>query len=74
VSIDWAQRRELEIDTAKTEAELFTRRRGNKKHLYPKLPAKLSVGNGFVRFNREATRWLGVWIDVHQIFKEHHNQ
>jgi len=35
---------------------------------------KIIVGNGFIRFNREETRWLGVWMDVHLTFKEHHNQ
>jgi len=54
-SIEWAKRRDLQFDTAKTEAALFTRRRGHKKHLQPKLTAKLKVGNGFVRFNKEAT-------------------
>jgi hypothetical protein len=73
-SIDWAERRELEFDTAKTEAALVTRRRGHKKHLRPKLTAKIRVGNGFVRFNKEATRWLGVWMDAHLTFKEHHNR
>jgi len=73
VSIDWAERWELEFDTAKTKAALFTRRRGHKKHLRLKLTAKVRVGNGFVRFNREATRWLGVWVDAHLTLKEHHN-
>jgi len=73
-SIDWAERRELEFDTAKTEVALFTRRRGSRKHLGPKLTAEIRVGNGFVRFDKEATRWLGVWMDAHLTFKEHHNQ
>jgi len=42
--------------------------------LRPKLTAKIKVGNGFVRFNREATRWLGVGMDAHLTFKEHHNR
>jgi hypothetical protein len=32
------------------------------------------VGNSFARFNREATRWLGVWMAAHLTFKEHHNR
>jgi hypothetical protein len=74
VSIDWAARQELEFDTAKTEAALFTCRRGHKKHLRPKLTAIIRVRNGFVRCGREATRWLGVWIDAQLTFKEQHNQ
>jgi len=47
-SIECANRRDLQFDTAKTEAALFTRRRGPKKHLQPKLTARIKVGNGFV--------------------------
>jgi len=27
-----------------------------------------------VKFNKEATRWLGDWVDAHLTFKEHHNR
>ena len=73
-SIDWASRRGLQFDTAKTEAALFTRRQGHRKLLQPKLAAKIRVGNESVRFNAQATRWLGVWMDAHLTFKEHHNR
>jgi len=73
-SLDWAERREREFDTANTKAAHFTRRHGHKKHLRPTLTAKIRVGNGFVRFNKEATRWLGVWMDAHLTIKEHHNR
>jgi len=45
--IEWASRRGLQFDTAQTEAALFTRRRGHKKHLQLKLTAKIRVGDGF---------------------------
>jgi len=73
-SIEWGSRRGHQFDTAKTEATLFTRGRGNKNHLRPKLTAKIRVGDGFLRFNSQATRWLGVWMDVHLTLKVHHNQ
>jgi hypothetical protein len=73
-SIEWASRRGLQFDTVKTDAALFTRRRGHKTHLRPKLTAKIKVGNGFILFNKEATLWLGVWMDAHLTFKEHHNR
>ena len=73
-SIEWASRRGLQFDTAKTEAALFTRRRGHKKHLRPKLTAKIRVGDGFIPFNSQATCWLGVWMDTHLTLKEHHNR
>jgi hypothetical protein len=58
-SIEWASRRDLQFDTAKMEAALFTCKKGHKKHLRPKLTAKINVGNGFVQFMKEATQWLG---------------
>jgi hypothetical protein len=72
-SIEWASRRDFQFDTAKTEAALFTLRRGHKNHLWPKFTAKIKVGNDVVQFIKEATRWLGVWMDAHLTFKEHHN-
>jgi hypothetical protein len=72
-SIEWATRRGLQFDTAIPEAAQFTRRRGHKKHLRPKLTAKIRVGDGFIRFNRQATCWLRVWMDAHLTLKEHHN-
>jgi hypothetical protein len=39
--IEWASRRGLQFDTAKTEAALFMSRRGHWKHLRPKETAKI---------------------------------
>jgi hypothetical protein len=52
--------RGLTFETANTDAAYFTRKQGHKKHLRPKLTGMIRVGNDLVRFNREATRWLGV--------------
>jgi hypothetical protein len=41
MSIEWASRQGLQFDTVKTEAALFTCRRGHKNHLWPKLTAKI---------------------------------
>jgi len=68
-SIESARRRDLQFDTAKTDAALLTRRRSHQTHLQPKLSAKIKVGDGFVRFNQVATRWPGVWMDAHLTFK-----
>jgi len=73
-SIELASRRGLQFDTAKTEAALFTRRRGHRRNLQPKLTAKIRVGNGSIRSNAQATRRLGVWMDGHLSFKEHYNR
>jgi len=73
-SIDWASRRGVQFDTAKTEAALFTRRPGHRKHLRPILYGKIRVGNGSIRFNAQPTCSLGVWMDAHLTFKEHHDR
>jgi len=72
--IEWASRRGLQFDTAKTDGALFTHRRGSTKYLRAKMTAKLTVGNKSLRFIPQATRWLGVWVDAHLTFMEHHNQ
>ena len=73
-SINWAERRELGFHKAKTAAALFTHRQGHKINLRPKLTAKIRVENGFVRCNKEVTRWLAVWMDAHLTCKEQHNR
>jgi hypothetical protein len=73
MSIEWVRRRGLQFDTARTEAALFTRRRGHRKHLRPKQTTKKRVVNESVPSNAQETRWLGVWMDSHLTFKEHHN-
>lgn len=55
------------------EVALFAPRQGHKKHLWPKLIAMITVGDGCTQFNNEATHWLRVWMDAHLMFKEHHN-
>ena len=72
--IHWGSRQGLQFNTAKTEAAPFTRRRGHRKHLRPKLTPKIRVRNGSIRFNAQATRWLGVSMDAHLTFKVRHNQ
>jgi len=42
---EWASKLGLQLDTAKMEAALLTRRRGHWKHLRPKLTAMIRVGN-----------------------------
>jgi len=73
-SIEWASRRGLQLNTAKTEAARFTLRRRHRKQLQQKLKAKISVGDSLIRFIREATWWLGIWRDPHLTLKEHSNR
>jgi len=73
-TIEWASRWGLQFDSTKTEAALFTRRLGDKKLFWAKLTAKIRVGDGFIWFTCEATRWLSIRIDAHLTLKEHHNR
>jgi hypothetical protein len=54
------------------DAALFPRRQSYKKHPRPTLTAEIKVGELFIRFNRLATRWFGVWMDTHLTLMEHH--
>ena len=36
------------------------------------MKAKVMVGDNEVLFNKEATWWLGVWLDSQLTLKEHH--
>jgi len=67
-SIEWASRRGLQFNKAKTDAALITRRRGHKKHLQPKLTIKINVGNSFIQSKTQVTRSPGVWMDADLTF------
>jgi len=56
----WAKKNACQFDVEKTEAMLCTRRSKNK---VPKMNAQVRVGIHEVPYNKEATRWLGVWLD-----------
>jgi hypothetical protein len=64
----WAKENACQFDIEKTEAILFTRRRSNKE---PKMKAKIRVGSHEVQYNKEATRWLGVWLDSMLTLNDH---
>jgi len=67
-SIGWAERNGVAFDHRKTEAVIFwmNRKKGSEAK------AKVRVGDNEVPFNKEATRWLGVWLDSQLTLKEHH--
>jgi hypothetical protein len=64
-SIEWAKENGVAFDHGKTEAALFRRKR-------KRSDAKIRVGDNQVPFNKEATRWLGVWLDSRLKLKDHH--
>jgi hypothetical protein len=70
-AIEWGHRNDVEFDAAKTEALLFTRKRGRELREQVR-QARIVVGEKEVEFAQEATRWLGVWLDSGLTLKTHH--
>ena len=64
-AIDWAANNGVAFDHGKTEAAIFHRKKSTPT-------ATVMVGNNAVPFNKEATRWLGIWLDSQLTLKEHH--
>ena len=66
VTVKWAEGNGVAFDHGKTEAALFHRKRA--------VPtATVTVGANTVPFNKEATRWLGIWLCSQLTLKEHHD-
>jgi len=71
IAIQWGYNHAVQFDAEKTEAVLFTRKRG--KCLKEQIQrARIQVGEHQVVFNQEATRWLGVWLDSGLTLKTHY--
>ena len=68
VAIEWGRSNGAAFDQGKTEAAMFWRK---KKSMEVK--AKVRVGDNEVPFNKEATRWLGIWLDSQLTLGTHHN-
>jgi len=64
VVVEWAARNRIAFDHGKTEAALF-----RKKKRTP--TATVTVGDRMVPFSKEATRWLGIWLDPKLTLKDH---
>jgi len=67
-AMEWAGKNGVAFDRGKTEAAIFCRKKRKETLTEP----KVRVGDGEVPFNREATWWLGVWLDSQLTPKEHH--
>ena len=66
-AIEWAGKNGVAFDRGKTEAAMFWRKKMGRV-----VAAKVKFGDSEVPFNKEATRWLGVWLDSQLTLKEHH--
>jgi len=65
-ALDWSRENGITFDRAKTEAMFLSKRRR-------KPTETVRVGDNEIPFNKQATRWLGVWIDSKMTLKEHHS-
>jgi hypothetical protein len=64
----WAKENACQFDIEKTEAMLFTQKRNNEE---PEMKARVRAGSDEVPYNKEATRWLGVWLDNMLTLNDH---
>ena len=66
-AMEWGGKNGVAFDQGKTEAAMFWR-----KSKGTEAKAKGRVGDDEVPFNKEASRWLRVWLDSQLTLKEHH--
>jgi hypothetical protein len=69
-AIAWGQDNAVQFDREKTEAVLFTRQQGRLLHEQIE-HAWVQIEDCMVPFNKEATCWLGIWLDTGLLFKAH---
>lgn len=72
-ALEWGTLNAVTYDTSKTEAVLFSK--SHRQRLSRQLrETKLKVVNEQISFNKEATRWMGVWLDSQLKFTSHINK
>ena len=71
--VEWGGRNAVTYDTAKTELVLFSRAR--QRRLNQQLQeTTVLVGGERIKFNKDATRWLRIWLDSQLRFTAHVNK
>lgn len=71
--LHWGSTNAVTYDTSKTKVVLFSK--SHRQRLTRQLrEADLKVGNKKIKFNKEATRWLGVWLDGQLKLSAHINE
>ena len=73
VVLDWGKSNAVTYDIAKTEAVLFSK--SHRQRLNKQIAAvNIKIGTEKIKFNKEATRWLGIWLDSQLKFTAHINE
>ena len=73
VVIEWGKSNAVTYDIVKTEAVLFSKshcQRLNKQIA----TVNIQIGTEKIKFNKDATRWLGIWLDSQLKFTAHINE
>jgi hypothetical protein len=68
-AIQWGLQNRISFEVEKTEAVLFTKKRKIAKEVNQ---ARIRLENNSISYNKEATRWLGIWLDSGLSFKAHY--
>ena len=73
VVLEWGGQNAVTYDVSKTEAVLFLK--SHQQRLNKQLrETKIKVGDKNISFNKEATRWLGIWLNSQLKFISHINK
>jgi Reverse transcriptase (RNA-dependent DNA polymerase) len=67
-AIAWGLLNNVKFNIEKTEAILFTKKRKIRQNL---LNYNIKIQSHNIKFNKEATRWLGIWLDADLSLKKH---
>ena len=73
VVLQWGKENAVTYDTGKTELVLFSKARPRRRNRQLRETTVLIAGER-IKFNKEATRWLGVWLDGQLKFTSHINE
>ena len=71
--VEWRRRNAVTYDMAKTELVLFFRARQRRLNQQLRETTVL-VGGEKIKFKKDATRWLGIWLDSQLKFTAHINE
>lgn len=73
VVLDWGNANAVTYGIAKTEAVLFSK--SHRQRLNRQMAeVQIKIGPEKIKFNKEATRWLGIWLDSQLKFTAHVNE
>jgi ribonuclease HI len=70
IAARWGLLNSVSYDMSKTEAVLFTRARLARRRKMIQ-DTSIQIGANQVKFNENATRWLGIWLDAGLTFSYH---